>query len=87
MAGTGVFGEGRRLALVDFPVAFGVESHLEQTVLGIVVFAAAGANEIAAPGGPLAIVVFGNCEGGSTTAWDEEHAERLLSFSGSGDWE
>jgi hypothetical protein len=50
----------RHLAFVDFPVAFGVESHLEQTVLGIVVLAAAWADEIAAPGGSLAIVVFGN---------------------------
>lgn len=63
------------LALVDFPVAFGVESHLEETVFRIVTLAAAGADQVAAPGGALVVVVFGDGEGGAAAAGDEEHAE------------
>ncbi|HKF01381.1 MAG TPA: hypothetical protein VKB49_03665 [Candidatus Sulfotelmatobacter sp.] len=35
-----------------------------------------GADQVAAPGGTLAIVVFGDREGRAATAWDEEHAQR-----------
>jgi hypothetical protein len=72
------------LAFVDLPVSVRVESHLQKAVLGIVALAAAGADEIAAPSGSLAVVVFSNGEGGSAAAWDQEHAERLGSFGGSG---
>jgi hypothetical protein len=60
-----IFGES---ALVDFPIAFGVESHLEKAILGVVAFAAAGAAHVAAPGGTLAVVVFGDGEGRAAAA-------------------
>ena len=63
------------LALVDFPVAFGMKSHLEETVLGIVVLAASRADEITAPRGAFAVVVLGDGEGCAATAGDKEHAE------------
>jgi len=64
------------LAVVDLPVTLRMESHLEEAVFGIVALAAAWAFEIAAPGGALVIVVFGDREGGAATARDQEHAER-----------
>ncbi len=63
-------------AFVDFPVAFGLKSDLEKTVLGIVAFAATGADQVATPRGTLTVVVFGDGKGGTTAARDEEHAER-----------
>src|SRR3954462_7181249 len=57
-----------------------MESHLEEAVFGIVALAAAWAFEIAAPGGALVIVVFGDREGGAATARDQEHAERRRGF-------
>ena len=66
---------GTGLAFIDFPVAFGVKSHLEEAIFGIVALAAAWADHVTAPGGALAIVVFGNREGGAATAGDQEHAE------------
>ena len=62
-------------ALIDFPIAFGVESHLEQAVLRIMALAAAGTGHVAAPSRALAIVVLGYGEGGAATAGDQEHAE------------
>ena len=64
-----------QLTVVDFPIAFGVESHLEEAVLGVVAFAAAGAGHVAAPGGAFAVVVFGDGECGAAATGDEEHAE------------
>jgi len=52
-----------------------MESHLEETVLGIVTLAASGAGEIAAPSGALTIVVFRDGEGGAAAAGDEKHME------------
>ena len=63
------------LALVDFPVAFGVESHLEEAIFGVVVLAAARADHVATPRGALTVVVLGDCESGAAAAGDEEHAE------------
>lgn len=67
-----------RLAVVDFPIAFGMKTHLEEAVPGVVLLAAAGTGEITAPGRAPAIVVFGDGEGGSATAGNEEHFRRLL---------
>jgi len=64
-----------RLALVDFPVALRVEAHLEEAVFGIVTFAAAGASQVAAPGGSVTIVIFGHRERSAATAGDQEHAK------------
>ena len=47
-----------------------MKSNLEQTIPGVVTLAAAGADHIPAPAGPLAIVVFGDGEGGAATARD-----------------
>jgi len=58
------------LAVVDFPVAFGMESHLKEAVLGIVALAAGGAGHVAAPGGAFAVVIFGDRECGAATAGD-----------------
>ena len=58
------------LTFVDLPVAFGVKSHLEEAVFGIVTFAASGADHVAAPGGAFAVVVFGDGEGGAAAARD-----------------
>ena len=58
------------LTFVDLPVAFGVKSHLEEAVFGVVAFAAAGTAEIAAPSRALAVVVFGDGEGGAAAARD-----------------
>ena len=69
-----------RLAVVDFPISFRMESHLKKAVFGIMAFAAAGADQIAAPGGALAIVVLGDGEGGAAAAGDEEHAEVCWRF-------
>ena len=52
-----------------------MESHLEETVLGIVALAASGAAEVAAPCRALAIVVFGDGEGSAAAAGNEEHAK------------
>src|SRR5208282_635105 len=68
------------LALVDCPIAFGVESHLQQAVLGIVPLAAAGTDEIAAPRRALMIVVLCHGEGCSTAAGNEKHAQRRAGF-------
>ena len=65
------------LTLVDLPIAFPVESHLEKTVLGVVALAAAGADQVAAPGRALAIVVLGHREGCAAAAGDQKHAEAL----------
>ena len=62
-------------AIVDFPIAFGMESHLEEAVLGIVTLAATGTFQIAAPCGAPVVVVFGYRECSAATAWDQEHAE------------
>lgn len=69
----GTWSEG--LAVVDFPIALGVESHLEEAVFGIVAFAAAGTNHVAAPGGSEAVVIFGYRERSAATAGNQEHAE------------
>ena len=58
------------LTLVDLPIAFRVESHLEEAVLGVVAFAAPGAGQVAAPGGSLTIVILGDGEGCATAAGD-----------------
>lgn len=57
-------------ALVDFPIALRVESHLEQAVFGIVALAAAGADDVATPRGSLLVVVFRDGEGRAATAGD-----------------
>jgi len=67
-----------RLAFVDLPVTFAVESHFQQPIFGIMVLAAAGTDHVAAPCRSLAVVVFGNGESHAATAWDEEHAEGSL---------
>ncbi len=73
---------GSELAVVYLPVAFGMEAHLQKAVLRVVPLAAAGTDEVAAPGGALAIVVFGDCESCSATARDQEHAEGALRGTG-----
>ena len=72
----------RVLAFVDLPIAFGVKAHLEQAIFGVVALAATWTDEIAAPGGALMVVVFGDGEGASATAGDEEHPQvcELLLF-------
>jgi hypothetical protein len=67
-----------KLALVHLPISLGVESHLQQAVLGIVSFAAARTDEIAAPARTLVVVILGDGKRGSATAGDEEHAQRWL---------
>lgn len=57
-----------------------MKSHLQQTILGIVSFAAAWADEIAAPRGALMIIIFRDGERRSATARHEEHTQRLLLF-------
>ena len=47
-----------------------MESHLEETILGIVAFAAGGAGHVAAPGGAFAVIVFGDREGGAAATGD-----------------
>ena len=71
-----------RLAVIDFPIAFSMESHLEEAVLRIMAFAAAGTDHVAAPGGSVAIVIFGDGEGGAATAGDQEHSEWARSHAG-----
>ena len=66
------------LAVIDFPVAFGLESHLEEAVFGVVALRAAGADQVAAPGRALAIVVLGHGEGCAAAAGDQKHAEGAL---------
>jgi len=65
----------RSLAVIDFPVALGVKSHLKQTVLGIVTLAAAGTLQITAPRGALVIIVLCDGERSAAAAGDEEHAQ------------
>jgi hypothetical protein len=69
---------GISLALVNRPVAFAVIADLQQAVLGIVALATARAGKIAPPSRTLAIVIFGDGEGQTTTAWNKKHAERRL---------
>ena len=73
-----VGGSCAALTLVDLPIAFPVESHLEKAVPGVVALAAAGADQIAAPGRALAIVVLGHGEGCAAAAGDQKHAEEAL---------
>ena len=68
------------LAFVNLPVAFGMKSHLQQPVLGIVALAAAGTDEITSPRRALVIVVLGDGECCAATAGDEEHAQRRAGF-------
>jgi hypothetical protein len=44
------------------PIALGLISEFEKAVLGIVALSAFWADQIAAPGGALAVVVFGDRE-------------------------
>src|SRR5215469_12143013 len=73
-------GERIGLALVHLPVALRMESHLKEPVLGVVTLATSGADQVAAPGGALAIVVFGHGEGCAAAAGDEEHAQGRFGF-------
>jgi hypothetical protein len=57
-----------------------MESHLKQPVFGIVTLAASGANQVAAPGGALAVVILGDREGRAAAAGDQEHAKVRLGF-------
>jgi hypothetical protein len=57
-------------ALVYFPIAFGVKSHLQKTVLGIMSFGAPWTNEVTAPSRALTIVILGDGKGQSATAGD-----------------
>jgi hypothetical protein len=61
--------------LVDLPVSLGMESHLKEPVLGVVTFAASWADQIAAPSGTVAVIIFGDGEGRAAAAGDEEHAQ------------
>ena len=70
-----------RLTVVNFPIAFGMESYLKQAVLGVVTLAAAGADQVTTPGGSLAIVVLRHGEGGAAAAWDQKHAEGARSLA------
>lgn len=54
-----------------------MKSYAEEAILGIVAFAAAGTDEIAAPSGAMTIIIFGNSEGGAATAGNKEHSERI----------
>ena len=75
-------GPVKGLALVDFPVPVGVESHLEKAVLGIVSIAATGAHQITAPGRSLAIVVFRYGKRCAAAAGHEKHPQwRLVVFA------
>jgi hypothetical protein len=63
------------LAFIHRPVSFALIAQLQQTVLGVMSFAALGTFQIAAPGGSLMIIVLGNGKSGSATAGDEIHLE------------
>ena len=52
-----------------------MEPHLKKPVSGVVTLPTPGADQVARPGGTLAIVVFGDREGRAATAWDEEHTQ------------
>src|SRR5947207_650660 len=65
-------------ALIAFPIAFEVKSHLQETVLRIMSFLAAGTNEVTPPIRALTIVVFGDGESQPATAGNQEHPQRLL---------
>src|SRR5579864_2316082 len=69
-----------RLALIDLPIAFGVESDLEQPVLGVVALAASGAGKITAPGRALMIIVLGDGKGCAAAAWNQKHAQGRGTF-------
>ena len=70
----------RSLTLVYLPISFSVESHLQQTVLGIVSLPAAGTNQVTAPGRALMIVILRHRKSCSATARDEEHAQQRFLF-------
>lgn len=55
-----------------------MESHLEEAVFGVVMFAASGADHVTAPGSTLAVVILGDREGDAAAARDEKHAERAF---------
>jgi hypothetical protein len=59
--------------LVYLPISGALVAELQQTVFGVMPFAAPGAFQVAAPGGSLAIVIFGNGKCGPATARDEVH--------------
>ena len=60
---------------IDLPVALGMESHLKEPVLRVVALAASRTDQVTAPGGALAVAVFGDGEGSAAAARDKEHAE------------
>src|SRR5208282_3782783 len=68
------------LALVDFPVSLRMESHLQQSVLGVVPLAASGTDQISAPGRALMGVILRHGKRRSTTAWHQKHAQRCFVF-------
>ena len=55
-----------------------MKAHLEEAVFGVVALATAGADQVAAPGGSLTIIVLGDGEGGAAAAGDQEHAKVFL---------
>jgi hypothetical protein len=61
------------LTLVHLPISFRMETHLQQTVLGVVSLAAARADQVTALGRALMIIIFRHRKGCSATARDEEH--------------
>ena len=52
-----------------------MESHLQNTILGIVALAASGTEQVATPCRPLAVIVFCDGKGHSTAAGDEKHPQ------------
>ena len=67
-----------RLTLVDLPISVAIIAELQEAVLWVVALTAMGTFQIAAPSGPLAIVVFGDGKSGPAAAGDEEHFEVLI---------
>jgi hypothetical protein len=64
------------LALIYLPISFALITDLQQAIFRIMPFAALGAFQIAAPRGPLTIIVFGDDECSPATARDQEHFYR-----------
>jgi hypothetical protein len=62
-------------ALVDFPETGRFVTDFQESILGIVTFTAIRAGKKIADVRALAIVVIGDSEGRTTTAWDEEHLQ------------
>src|SRR5579863_5372546 len=71
----------RGSAVVHFPIALGMETHLQEAILWIVALAASWTGQVPAPGSSLPIEILGDCESDAAAARNQKHAKAGCVFS------